>query len=133
MKLSPTKIKENWNKLITIINDTFSGERKEKLINMYNHFEDRMILAPASGSEHFHNCFPGGYVQHILNIVHFSKQFYQVWKNNGAYVDNFTEEEVVFAAMHHDLGKVGDLENDHYIPNPSDWHRKNQGKIYNYT
>ena len=130
MKLSPTKIKENWNKLITIINDTFSGERKEKLINMYNHFEDRMILAPASGSEHFHNCFPGGYVQHILNIVHFSKQFYQVWKNNGAYVDNFTEEEVVFAAMHHDLGKVGDLENDHYIPNPSDWHRKNQGKIY---
>ena len=130
MKITANKIKENWNELLSIINTTFTGERKEQLLIMYKHFEDRMMLAPASGSEHFHNCFPGGYVAHILNIVHFSKQFYQVWKNNGAYVDNFTEEEVIFAAMHHDLGKVGDLENDHYIPNPSDWHRKNQGKIY---
>ena len=35
--------------------------------------------------------------------------------------------------MHHDLGKVGDLENDYYVPNESEWHRKNQGKIYNHN
>ena len=40
---------------------------------------------------------------------------------------------LVFAAMHHDLGKVGDLENDYYIPNESEWHRKNQGKIYSHN
>ena len=45
-------------------------------------------------------------------------------------IDNYTEEELIFAAMHHDLGKVGDLHNDHYIPNDSDWHIKNQGKYY---
>ena len=32
--------------------------------------------------------------------------------------------------MHHDLGKVGDLETDYYIPNESEWHRKNQGSIF---
>ena len=46
---------------------------------------------------------------------------------------NFTDEELVFAAMHHDLGKVGDLEHDYYIPQDSDWHRKNQGAIYKHN
>ena len=45
-------------------------------------------------------------------------------------VDDYTEEELVFAALHHDLGKVGDLEDDYYIPNDSEWHIKNQGKYY---
>ena len=52
-----------------------------------------------------------------------------MWKENGASI-NYTDEELVFAAIHHDLGKVGDLENDYYVPNESDWHRKNQGLIY---
>jgi hypothetical protein len=97
---------------------------------MYKHFEDRMVIAPASGTAHFHLCATGGYVQHILNIIHYSKIFYKVWKDNGAYVDDYTEEELIFAAMHHDLGKVGDMDNDNYLPNESEWHVKNQGKFY---
>ena len=130
MKLSAEQIQDNWNKLIQLIEDTFEGERKEKLLEMYNHFETRMMFAPASGTEHFHLCTEGGYVQHCLNIVHYSKEFYKVWKDSGASVDDYTEEELVFAALHHDLGKVGDLDNDNYLPNPSQWHRENQGKIY---
>ena len=130
IELTPEQLQSNWDKLIELIEETFEGERKEKLLEMYEHFKDRMMFAPASGQEHFHNCFPGGYVEHILNIVHYSKEFYKVWKDNGAYVDDYTEEELVFAALHHDLGKAGTLTEDHYIPNPSEWHRKNQGKIY---
>ena len=129
-KLTAEQIQENWDKLISIVKDAFTGERKQKLLEMYNHFKDRMIMAPASSQEHFHLCTPGGYVQHILNIVKYSLAFYKVWKDNGAYVDDYTIEELIFAAVHHDLGKVGDLEQDHYIPNDSEWHRKNQGKIY---
>ena len=130
MKLTAEQIQENWNKLIQLIEDTFEGDRLRKLKTMYVYFEDRMCLAPASGQLHFHLCTPGGYVQHILNIVHYSKEFYKIWKDNGAYVDDYTMEELVFAAMHHDLGKVGDMDGDHYIPNESDWHVKNQGKLY---
>jgi len=130
LELTVEQLQENWDKLIQLIEDTFEGERKEKLLKMYEHFKDRMMFAPASGQEHFHLCTPGGYVQHILNIVHYSKEFHKIWKENGASVDDYTMEELVFAALHHDLGKVGDLEKDHYIPNPSEWHRKNQGKIY---
>ena len=72
IEFTPEQIQENWNKLIQLIEDTFEGERKEKLLEMYSHFEDRMCVAPASGQLHFHLCTPGGYVQHILNIVHYS-------------------------------------------------------------
>ena len=130
IQFTPEQIQDNWNELIKLIEDTFDGERIDKLLEMYKHFEDRMCVAPASGTEHFHLCTPGGYVKHILNIVHYSKEFYKVWKDNGAMVDDYTEEELVFAALHHDLGKVGDLEDDYYIPNDSEWHIKNQGKYY---
>ena len=66
--LTAGQLQENWEKLIQLITDTFSGERQEKLLEMYEHFKDRMMFAPASSQEHFHNCFPGGYVEHILNI-----------------------------------------------------------------
>ena len=131
-QLTPEQIVENWNKLIQLVEDTFDGERKEKLLKMYNHFEDRMSVAPASGKEHYHNAFVGGYVEHVLHVVDCALQINEVWKKNGATI-NYSYEELVFAALHHDLGKVGDLEQDYYVPNESDWHRKNQGLIYKHN
>jgi len=46
---------------------------------------------------------------------------------------NYTEEELVFAAINHDLGKMGTEEAEQYLPNDSEWHRKNLGKIYKYN
>ena len=54
----------------------------------------------------------------------------KLWEDGGATI-NFSDEELIFAAMHHDLGKCGDeLGNEFYSPNESDWHVKNMGKIY---
>ena len=50
MKLSAEQIKTNWDKLIQLIEDSFEGERKEKLLEMYEHFKDRMMFAPASST-----------------------------------------------------------------------------------
>ena len=130
--LQASKIEENWESLIQLIEDNFEGERKEKLLEMYSHFKERMMFAPASSKEHFHNAFPGGYVEHVLNITNAVKKVYQTWVDCGAHI-NFTEEEMMFATIHHDLGKVGGVEDDYYIPNESEWHRKNQGKIYGHN
>ena len=128
-KLNELQLKENWDKLISLVTETFSGERQTKLLEMYKHFEERMMFAPASGTAHFHNCFVGGYVEHVLHITKISRRLFEMYKEFGAHID-YTEEEVIFAAMHHDLGKVGDLENDYYVPNDSKWHIENQGKYY---
>ena len=131
-ELSIEQIEHNWKKLRDIISNTFDGERLENLNKMYDHFEDRMCMAPASGKEHFHYAHVGGYVEHVLHIIDYSQQLKGVWETNGAII-NFTDEEIIFAAMHHDLGKVGDLEHDYYVPNESEWHRKNQGAIYTHN
>ena len=131
-ELTPEQIENNWHDLIDLVNTTFEGERLDKLIKMYDYFEERMCMAPASGKEHFHNCHAGGYVEHVLHVVKLAKQIAGMWKQNGATI-NFTMEELVFAALHHDLGKVGDLADDYYTPNDSDRHRKNQGLIYKHN
>ena len=106
-ELTPEQVQENWDKLIQMINDNFSGERLEKLLKMYDYFEERMCLAPASGKQHFHNAHAGGYVEHVIHVTNLALQIKDVWESNGASI-NFTNEELVFAALHHDLGKVGD-------------------------
>ena len=36
MNLTPEQIQENWDKLIDIVETTFEGERKDKLLKMYD-------------------------------------------------------------------------------------------------
>jgi len=131
-KLTAEEIQLNWETLIGIINKHISEDRQENLLKFYDDFKDRMMFAPASGKAAFHNAMPGGYVEHILHIISHSLEIKQLWEKNGAMI-NFTDEELVFAAMHHDLGKVGDLEHDYYIPQDSEWHRKNRGEIYKHN
>ena len=100
---------------------------------MYDYFETRMCMAPASGKAHFHNAMVGGYVEHILHVVKMSQQIRDVWESNGAMI-NFTNEELIFAALHHDLGKIGYLEgNDYYIIQENDWRVKNMGEVYTHN
>ena len=131
-ELTPEQIQHNWNNLRQLIDAEFTGERLEKLNEMYDYFEERMMFAPASGKEHFHNCHAGGYVEHVMHVTMSALQIKQLWEKNGATI-NFTDEELVFAALHHDLGKIGDLAEDYYTPNDSDWHRKNQGLVYKHN
>jgi hypothetical protein len=132
-QLTEQQIQDNWLELRQIINDTFEGDRLTKLNKLYDDFEDRMVVAPASAKEAFHNAMVGGYVEHVLHVIKMSQQVRDVWESNGAEI-NFTNEELIFAAMHHDLGKVGDTEgNDYYIVQDNDWRRKNMGEVYTHN
>jgi len=130
--LNENQIVQNWNDLEKIIETKFSKERTPKLKAMYAKLQDRMMMAPASGIVHFHNCFAGGYVDHVLRVIDCAKRIDSQWEIMGAEVTH-TDEELIFSALNHDLGKVGDMTNDYYIPNPSEWHRKNQGKLYKFN
>ena len=87
------------------------------------------MLMPAASVDHHHNAFPGGYVDHIIRVMDCALKLKDVWASTGAYID-YTDEELIFAAMNHDLGKIGTEEAEQYQPNDSEWHRKNMGKIY---
>ena len=122
-ELTVEQLEENWNKLRDLITATFEGERLEKLNKMYDYFEERMVVAPASGKPNYHNCYVGGYIDHVLHVTEAAKKLMKVYQEIDAVID-FTEEELVFSAVHHDLGKVGDLDNEYYLVQEDDWRRK---------
>jgi hypothetical protein len=128
--LSAKEISNNYKKFRDNINKLFP-DRIVNLNNMYDYFEDRIVTLPASGNEHYHNAFTGGYVDHVLRVAEFAEIEYEHWKSRGLKIDNFTLNELLFAAYHHDLGKVGMTgEYNPYQLNPSKWHRDNLGKLY---
>ena len=59
----------NYEKFRKLINNTFEGDRLDSLNKMYDHFEERIIYTPASSVEHYHNAFPGGYIDHVLRVT----------------------------------------------------------------
>lgn len=130
MKLTEQQIIEQTEKLFSLIDKYMAdGERKDKLIKYYKSIELLLATAPASSNINYHNCFPGGYVDHVIRVIELSLVLNNVWDKFGQ-EKNYTTEELFFVALNHDLGKLGTNEIPHYIPNPSEWHVKNQGKEY---
>jgi hypothetical protein len=128
--LTAEKIQKNYAEFLDRMNKYFPS-RGSSLVNMYESLGEAVVMAPASSFDFFHNAFPGGYVEHVLRVHDFAIQHYNLWKDNGLDC-NFQEEELHFAALHHDLGKLGfpGHGNEHYVTETSDWHKKNQGKMY---
>ena len=114
MNLSAEQIQNNWEKHLRIVDTFITGDRKEKLKALYVSFADEMIMAPASGRPSFHNAFPGGYVDHVNRVVHCALKTKALWQEMGATID-FTDEELVFAALNHDLGKLGAEGKPYYL------------------
>lgn len=127
--LTAEQLQENFLKLVGYIDAYIPGERGKDLKMLYNDHAERIMLMPASGNENYHNCYVGGYVDHVIRVIDAALDIAKVWKSFGAQ-ESFTTEELVFAALNHDLGKIGTEEAEMYILNDSEWHRKNQGKIY---
>lgn len=122
---------DKYAELLDIIDKHISSPRKEKLIELHKQFQDRILSAPASYKEHYHNAFFGGYLLHILNVIKHALDLYNQWSSWGVEMGDFGEEEIVFCALMHDFGKLGTEDEPFYIPETSDWHRKNLGRVYN--
>jgi hypothetical protein len=127
------QLKENYEKFLNFIRKAFvkQPERVEKLLHMYSEGELGMelVIAPASGKVQFHSAYVGGYIDHVMNVCKNAIGMMNQYKASGATID-FEIEELLFAALHHDLGKLGDNSGPYYVEQDSDWHRKNQGSVF---
>lgn len=115
-------IESQWLLLNTWIEEYISSPRKEKLIALYESRAETICTAPASSHTERHRCIPGGYIDHVNRVVSVALKLYDVWGKLGANQSNFTKEELVFAALNHDLGKIGSTSGDYYLENDSKWH-----------
>jgi hypothetical protein len=129
--MTAEKIKESYDILEKYSETFFDEERHEKVMKIFERFQDRMVTAPASYKKEYHNAFAGGWIDHTVGVIKNAVRLYKVWKDQDA-VDGFTPSEVVFSAMFHDWGGLGDLDNDRYIPQKSKWHR-DRGMLYEFN
>jgi len=130
MILTAEKIQSNWVTFNNHIETHITGDRKQQLLDFYKKFEDRVILMPAAHKREYHSAFPGGYVDHVNRVIEASLKMYDVWEQFGMDVTTFTVEELIFSAINHDLGKMGDSEHEAYIPQTDNWRREKLGEEY---
>jgi hypothetical protein len=130
MKLTAEQIQLNWTEFLSNIEQHITGDRKEKLLAFYKKYEERIILMPAAHKKEYHNAFPGGYVEHVNRVVKAALSLSAIWEGFGADMSTFTQEELVFSAINHDLGKMGDEENESYIPQTDQWRKDKLGEDY---
>ena len=111
--------------------DTYiSSPRKEQLTKFYETYAERIMLMPAAHKKEYHSAFPGGYVDHVNRVVHAALSMSDVWKSFGCDMTTFTTEELVFSAINHDLGKMGDADHESYIPQTDKWRKDKLGEDY---
>jgi hypothetical protein len=123
------QILTNWEKHLKIIQTFISPPRRDKILEMYNILEETLVISPASGKAHFHNAFPGGYIDHVNRVVEGSLRVKALWELMGGSID-FTDEELVFAALFHDLGKIGDVDKPGYVPQNDKWRQDKLNEIF---
>jgi|TARA_B110000908_G_scaffold165508_1_gene215079 hypothetical protein len=130
--LNAEQIQSNWDKHIKIVNHYITGERKQKVLDMLNAMSDIYVMAPASGKTWYHNAFAGGYVDHVNRVVQYTVKQSKMYEEMGGTID-YTDEQLVFAALFHDLGKLGDGEKPNYIPQTDKWRQDKLSEMYTYN
>ena len=129
--LNAEKIAKNYEKHLKII-DTYLGGRAIACKEMLKHMEDNYVMAPASGKTWYHNAFAGGYVDHVNRVVQYAVEQSRLYEKMGGTLD-YTEEQLVFAALFHDLGKIGDGDTPNYIPQTDKWRQDKLSEMYTYN
>lgn len=131
MSISAEQIQKNWEKHLKIV-EHYITDRKDSVLSMMNHMEETYVMAPASGKAWHHNAFAGGYVDHVNRVVEYAIKQMRLYQDMGGNVD-FTEEELVFAALFHDLGKLGDGDKPNYMPQTDKWRQDKLSEMYSYN
>ena len=131
MTLTAEKIHSNYEKHLKIV-DTYIGERKDKVKKLIEHIGETYIMAPASSKTWHHNAIPGGYVDHVNRVIEYAVKSKRLYEEMGGTID-FTDEELVFAGIFHDLGKLGDGDTHNYIPQTDKWRQDKLHEMYTFN
>jgi hypothetical protein len=131
--ITAEQISDNFKTFQTLVKETFKGDpRLPNIESIVETWEERFTLAPASSKDWYNNAFPGGYLDHVLRVHKIANQQYKLYQYHNCPI-NYTENELNFVALFCQLGKLGDVDNEYFQKNDSDWHVKNMGMVYKFN
>jgi len=113
------------------ITDQIEDEHNRTAVKQFmEDFQSRLFSDPASPSVDYaasHNVLPCGLAEHSLRVL---KIFRKLVKDNADDFDHpVLDDDVIIAALFHDMGKIGDDSDPYYLPQDSDWHA-DRGMFY---
>jgi hypothetical protein len=108
---------------------------KQKFIDTNNKYEiftpelldflgDGFYISPASPTLEMYGCFPGGLLNHLIKACKYAVQINDLLPETIKQ----NKESIIKCAFLSQIGKVF-----LFKPNPREWHRKNLGKMYEFT
>ena len=127
--LQPEQILNNWEEFLGYIDMYIMGDRGTKLKAFYEQYSERFMMMPAAHKPQYHNCFPGGYVDHVNRVIQGAIKIDRVWREMDV-IDTYTTEELIFSALNHDLGKFGTFKEEAYLPQTDQWRREKLNEPY---
>jgi putative nucleotidyltransferase with HDIG domain len=122
---TPEQIQENYEQFVELTKRA-GDDRQEQIGKLLAHFEERLALCPASHYTEYHNCFPGGLIDHSLRVLKLCNRLAKAAETQ------LNKESMIFCCLFHDLGKLGDPEHEYYLPQMNDYNR-NKGYLYEYS
>lgn len=130
MSLTPEEIEANWvqyRSLIEKLSTLTTKERASAALDLVDSLGERLATCPASSRKEYHNAFPGGLVEHSIRVLGNAMKIMKVfeWK--------LPKDSLIISCLFHDLGKVGDLENDLYLPQTEQWRVDKNGEVYTFN
>jgi hypothetical protein len=130
MNLSAQEISNNWDTFLSYIDTYISEPRRSQLKGFYLKYQERIMMMPASHKKEYHSAFPGGYIDHVNRVVKCALGQHNLWESMNCDTSTYTLEELIFSAINHDLGKMGDERNEAYIPQTDQWRKDKLGEDY---
>jgi hypothetical protein len=119
MSLTKEKIIKNTEKYFTTAKS--KGFMPESLMTFLG--ED-FIKAPATTLTEYFNAFEGGLISHLLTVTK-----YAIGVNNSLPENERVDQDsLIKVCLLHQIGKA-----KMFVPETSEWHRTNQGKMYNFA
>jgi hypothetical protein len=103
------------------------GSRSDALLKLVDDLGERLVICPGHDRREKTTAKTGGLIEHSLNVVKTMRAL------EGAATFGVDPESMLIAGLFHDIGRVGDMTTDYYLPQTSDWHRDKAGILYVYN
>lgn len=111
-------IKKNYDKTTDLIRKV-CGENTS-LLKMIEDLGVRYAICPASSHENYYSAFPGGLAYHNLHVLQWMGRFASLLAPK-----EYSNESMLKVSILSEIGKIGDIQNDLYLPTQDDWKKKN--------
>ena len=117
------RIENNWETFTQVL-----GRLNDDNIGlMLDSLGERIAACPSSMKVDQPGCHPGGLVENSLEVTSVMRSL------NDALDYGYQIQSLIKVGLLHDIGKIGNLEKEYFLPQESEWHREKLGQMFIYN